>query len=290
MDPSSIPEELHITEDLHLLLQKRNEMVNICRLSLIRKRQHLLGEILARPGLAASATEPIKCIFGFNLENDGCLEKAGQTCEDCGAFCCELHKSHSTHQAFTDADPNIVLRQQIAASATLSTSAVATTDAAADASVGPKKAPARNTRADLNQRFLTVTGRQTLDSKHKTLKVVEFRAIVEALENGTSIAAPTTALPIRNATSKHSGSVEVPVNAPQQSPTAIPITLPASNQVLTALLATLLQSNPALLAQVTSMQATSSDSTVGINNYRSSFNNVSNPAPDEDNCSDGDDV
>jgi hypothetical protein len=288
MDQSSISAGIHITEDLNILLQKRNEMVNICRLSLIRKRQHLLGEILARPGRTTlSATEPIKCIFGFLLENDGCLEKADKTCDDCGAFCCDLHKAHSTHQTITDADPHIVLRQQIAASATLNTSAAATMDTTDDTTTVRKKAPARNTRADLNQRFLAITGRQTLDSKHKALKVVEFRAIVEALENGTPIQPATTVPPISNATSRIGGSVEVPVNAPRQPPPPPPppISLPASDTMLATLLQTLLQSNPVLQAQLMAIAATSSALS---NPAPDRLNTSSNPAPDESDSSDDD--
>ena len=252
MEPSCISAEVYISEDTKSLLEKRMEMINICRLSLVRKRQHLLGEIVSRPGLVSTAAEPIKCIFGFNLDGDGCPGNAVYSCEDCGAFCCDLHKTHSTHQTTTDGNPNILLRQQIAASATIRSSNASGSDArrpiSTDTSGAPKKAPARNSRADLNQRYLTITGRQTLDSKHRTLKVAEFKAIVEALENGSSQDVSTTVVPRVPATAPSSSAQSTAATIPPLS-----VSLPGGDSLLTSLMLTLIQSNPMLKDQLNAL-------------------------------------
>jgi hypothetical protein len=280
MEPSSISDGIHISEDVKNLLAERLNMINICRLSMIRKRQHLMGEILARPGLAPSTNEPIKCIYGFNLVNDGCPEKVKNNCEDCGAYCCDLHTPHSTHKDTTENDPNIVLRQQITASATLVTSDL-TTDSVPEprSNGGQNKAPRRGTRPDLNQRYLAITGRQTLDSKHKSLKVAEFKLIVEALEQGgtpqsllaTALAAtnspsngsvavasqPTAQLSREHSSNSDRAGVQpgaVIGNPPIAAPNPLPV-LP-TDQTMSLLFMLLLQSNPALKEQlISSMQA-----------------------------------
>jgi hypothetical protein len=101
---SAISEGLTAPQVFQDVLKDRMEMVNICRLSLMRKRQHLIREeFVPRPGLSGFAMHAVKCIFGFNMHDDGCAEKAQYNCENCGAFCCELHRPHSTHLAEVEA-------------------------------------------------------------------------------------------------------------------------------------------------------------------------------------------
>ena len=176
MKPSVVTSGVILSKTTTDILNERMEMINICRLTLIRKRQHLREEFVPRPGLSVRSAETVKCIFGFNLEKDGCLEKASFNCEDCGAFCCDLHRLHRTHQ---DADSTSILRQQITAASSTPACPILSSS---DGSQTIRKPPGRNTRIDLNQRFLAITGRQTLDSKHKALKVKEFQLIVEDLE------------------------------------------------------------------------------------------------------------
>ena len=92
------------------LLAEQIEMINICRLGLIHKNQHYLPSqnFLHRTGNTAPPVTTAKCIFGFNLEKDGCLEKASYNCEDCDAYCCgDFHRIHSTHNAYADSSSDI---------------------------------------------------------------------------------------------------------------------------------------------------------------------------------------
>ena len=247
------------------ILAEHMRMVNICRLQLIRKRQDRQQEFLPRPGLLVQAAEMVKCIFGFNLERDGCLEKAAYNCEDCGAFCCDLHRFHSTHHG---ASPSDILRQQItAAAATSSTSAGPVNTSNSPSDTNKKKAPARNTRADLNQRFLVVTGRQTLDSKHKALKVKEFQLIVEGLERsgvqlatGTNIGSGATSA-ATIPPELESGSSSAPIILPPTSASSVSVSvnpaaaIPATNlsgsdQLMSPFLLAMLQSNSSLRDQM----------------------------------------
>ena len=280
MEPSSIAEEIRISEDTKKLLEQRMEMINVCRLKMIRKRQHSLpsDEILSRQGRMDSTPVSTKCIFGFSLDKDGCLEKTEHTCEDCGALCCALHKAHSTHAEFTNSDANLVLRQQIAASATISniTTAVVRPTASSSGKSGASQTSRRNSRPDLDQRFLAITGRQTLDSRHKKLKVAEYRAVIESLERETTPEVPATTLSTENSTVNRSAlAANVPLLV---VPTAVSNSLPAislpsaevssSEQLITALLLSLVQKQPSMLNMLqlgaSSMPADTSNPSVGI--------------------------
>ena len=80
---SAISEGLTAPQAFQEVLKDRMEMINICRLSLVRKKQHLIREeFVPRPGLSLSEAQSIKCIFGFNMIGDGCGEQATYNCED----------------------------------------------------------------------------------------------------------------------------------------------------------------------------------------------------------------
>jgi hypothetical protein len=280
MEPSSIAKEIRISEDTKKLLEQRMEMINVCRLKMIRKRQHALpsDEILSRQGRMDSTPVPTKCIFGFSLDKDGCLEQTEYTCEECGAICCALHKAHSTHAEFTNSDANLVLRQQIAASATISniTTAAGRTTASSSGKSGASQTSRRNSRPDLDQRFLAITGRQTLDSRHKKLKVAEYRAVIESLERKTTPEVPATTSSTENSTVNRSAlAANVPlVVVPTVVSNSLPaISLPStesssSEQLITALLLSLVQKNPSMLNMLqlgaSSMPADTFNSSVAI--------------------------
>ena len=253
---SAFSEGLTVPQNFIEVFKDRMETINICRLSLVRKRQHLVREeFVARPGLAVSATQTVKCIFGFSMRDDGCTEKTTCNCEDCGAFCCELHRPHSSHRAEVEATPTLVLQQQISASATSNNSSTAVAPSLAEVTSGAKRPPGKNTKADLKQRYLAATGRQTLDSKYSALKVADLRLIVEGLERGV---APET-IPTAAGSSVHSSTLagsQVAITPVEVLPVLsaaqyIPVNnLSTTDQVMSTLVWTMLQSNPALRDQL----------------------------------------
>ena len=139
---------------------------------------------------------------------------------------------HSTHQAEVEANPNLVLQQQTSASAA-SNKLSAT---AASSSSGGNKVIRKNTKPDLIQRYLAITGRQTLDSRYSKLKVAELKVIVESLERGV-VPAEVAITPVI--------SPPVPAVAPH-----IPVNTSTTDQVMSTFLWTMLQSNPALRDQL----------------------------------------
>ena len=257
---SAISEGVTAPQAFQEVLKDRMEMINICRLSLVRKRQHLFREeIVPRPGLSVSGTQFIKCIFGFSMSDDGCVEKTIYNCEDCGAFCCELHTPHSSHQAEVEANPNLVLQQQTSASAASnSLSATSASTSTSGGSKGAKKTPGKNTKPDLIQRYLAVTGRQTLDSRYSKLKVAELKVIVESLERGVE----PEIIPVRVGSSVGTSALAVappaavvitPAVDPPVSlgaPHIPPVNLSAADQVMSTFVWTMLQSSPVLRDQL----------------------------------------
>jgi hypothetical protein len=253
------------------VVEEHMRMVNICRLQLIRKRQDKQQEFVPRPGLLVPAAEVVKCIFGYKLEMDGCLEKASNICVECGAFCCDLHHLHSTHH---DANSSDILRQQITAAAANSSRTTDPAVASSSSSTNTIKAPARNTRSDLSQRFLAVTGRQTIDSKHKALKVKEFQLIVEGLERAATQSAATSINAANNAIAPTNQNV-ANASTIQNISSSIPLdslpaatTMPAnlSDELVSSFLRTIIQSNPVLRDQMFSIMQSCGSEAVSLNN------------------------
>ena len=282
MKPSAVTSGVVFSKSTADILNERMEMVNICRLTLIRKRQHLREEFLPRLGLSAPAAETVKCIFGFNLDRDGCLEKASFNCVDCGAFCCDLHKLHTTHQ---EADSASILRQQITATASKPANVSTLSN---DASQTPKRPPHRNSRTDLNQRFLSVTGRQTLDSKHKALKVKEFQLIVEDLERAGGEVTTRRNIVERAVTADNNIVQPAQQNAVPSIPSDLPpaASLSASGtenstaeQLMATFVLTMLNSNPMLKGQLFSLMQ-SGNQTDAVS---SSINQMEEDCSDDDN-------
>ena len=256
---SAISEGLTVPLAFQEVMKDRMEIINICRLSLVRKRQHLVSEeFVPRPGLLASTAPIVKCIFGFSMFGDGCVEKVLYNCEDCGAFCCELHRPHTTHKAEVEATPNLVLQQQISASATSNNSSAVATSILPEINRGTKKTPGKNTKEDLKQRYLTVTGRQTLDSKYSSLRVADLRVIVENLERGIAPGAfPAPGGSSANRRAFAGSQAQILASTPtvvgppmQLAAPPIPVSLSATDQVMSTFVLTMLQSNPALRDQL----------------------------------------
>jgi hypothetical protein len=300
MKPSVVTSGVIFSKTTADILKERMEMINICRLTLIRKRQHLREEFLPRPGLLVPTAETVKCIFGFNLEKDGCLEKASFNCDDCGAFCCDLHRFHTTHQ---DADSANILRQQITAAASKPANPVSSSS---DVSQTPKKPHARNTRPDLNQRFLAITGRQTLDSKHRSLKVKEFQLIVEDLERKrgqVAIMGDVASIEVannNNAQPSQQNSTSISSNLAPVLPTILvssasssnlnpPVNLSASDQVMSTFIMAMIQSNPILRDQLMST-IQSSIGKISNENHQTGILNAQTPLEEEEVHSDDDDA
>jgi hypothetical protein len=257
-----------LLSDIHRdILKQRLEMINILRLGLVRKRQDRLGEVLSRQGLNAATAAPVKCIFGFNLESDGCLEKASHNCETCSAFCCELHKLHETHQDMV-ADSNTLLRQQIAASAATVSSnnnaAISTlsNNEQNDGTDGASKKLRRNTRKDLENRYIAVTGKIAVESKYSSGQMVvkDFQRIVEGLERENNGGGN---LPFLENIVDQQRTPKSPALAPaasQQFTTIVQSTsVESSTSELTQLL-TLIKSNPGILNFLSAVSSASGSS------------------------------
>jgi len=89
------------------------EALRICQEKLIRKRQGMLAaEVIAREGFNPDDAVSVKCIFGFEMDDDGCLEDAKYRCDTCAALCCDLHHEHSRHNDMASKEK--ILRQHIA--------------------------------------------------------------------------------------------------------------------------------------------------------------------------------
>jgi hypothetical protein len=257
-----------LLSDIHRdILKQRLEMINILRLGLVRKRQDRLGEVLSRQGLNAATAAPVKCIFGFNLESDGCLEKASHNCETCSAFCCELHKLHETHQDMV-ADSNTLLRQQIAASAATVSSnnnaAISTlsNNEQNDGTDGASKKLRRNTRKDLENRYIAVTGKIAVESKYSSGQMVvkDFQRIVEGLERENNGGGNLPFLENIVDQQRTSKSPALAPAASQQSTTIVQSTsVESSTSELTQLL-TLIKSNPGILNFLSAVSSASGSS------------------------------
>ena len=252
MKLSCSTEGVVISEENSILLKERLKNIDLFRRTLVRKRQDRLSEVVAREGRPNAVADTVKCIFGFDLENDGCLEKTAMNCEICHAFCCELHTPHETHQAFVTANPHILLRQQIAATAAEAESnAVGTREQPSAAST---KQPGKNTKPDLCNRYKAVTGKMAVESKYTKLKVAEFRVIVEELERAKGIFVGPAAAN-RNASQSVASILNSTQTVPPVAVSTIQPTAPAlSSNPITQLnqLLSLIQSNPNILEMMTS--------------------------------------
>ncbi len=102
---------LKLAEAVGKKLKEREDMLNICQASLVRKMQERTGEIIERPGWRLANDAEVR---GGCIASD-CPEVAPFVCsmEACKAYCCSVHgPDHHLHVVWATAEALTIQRDQ----------------------------------------------------------------------------------------------------------------------------------------------------------------------------------
>ena len=109
---------LKLAEAVRVKVKEREDMLNICQSSLVRKMQGRTGEIIERPGWRVANDAEVR---GGCIATD-CPEVAPFVCsvEACKAYCCSTHgPDHHLHVSWATNEALVVQRDQRKAAAAI---------------------------------------------------------------------------------------------------------------------------------------------------------------------------